>query len=93
VTTLPDLVSNATKKLQRRPPPTLNDILTGGPQSPPLTDESRAGLSVQAQLASQHSDELEALDAQQCRAAEARKAADDALWARISARRDRVVRI
>jgi hypothetical protein len=91
VATPAGLVSKATQRLQRRPQPTLKDVLTGGPQAPPISDESLAGLSVQADLAYRQGDDLEALDTAHRKAAEARKAADDKLWEQINKRRSRAV--
>lgn len=86
-----DLMSKSKRRLQRRPQPSLEDVLTGGPQAPPISEESLAGLSVQADLAYRQGDDLEALDAAHRKAVEARKAADDKLWEQISNRRSRAV--
>ena len=87
------LISKAVQRLERPKPPSVQDLITGGPQAPPLTEQSRAGLSAQAQLAADSVEGWEAAEQARDKAAKARLAADDALWARINARRDRKVTI
>jgi hypothetical protein len=81
------LKSNLIKVFERRPRPTVQEVLTGGPQAPTINDASRAGLSIQATEAAQYSAGLEQQAAVKDATAQAERERDAAIWARIEARR------
>lgn len=87
------LKSNLTKVLERRKPPTAQEVISGGPQLPPMNEARRAGVSIQATQAAQYSAGLEQQAAQKDATAKAERDRDAALWARIEARRALTVRL
>jgi hypothetical protein len=81
------LKSNLTKALERRKPPTAQEVISGGPQLPPMNEARRAGVGIQATQAAQYSAELEQQASAKDAAAKTERERDAALWARIEARR------